>query len=330
MAAFLCLGSYSFADVHSTREVLRSYSSNNPKVLQVYDRVTKSWVEYVALHEGQWDLEKLLKAVEFAAEKHEGQVRKDKEKTPYIVHPIGVSELLWDIGSVRSVNVLTSALLHDTLEDTDATEAEIEPLFGDRALYTVREVSNDPNLSGEENKQRQIDHAPMMSLDGQLVKLADRLYNVRDLDPPPPSWSDEKVDGYYAWGEKLLFALRGTNSGLENALQRRIDNHRCKKTKEIDSIIGLHTIKGVYFEWDPYEGNYIDEYIFTLEDDSTWTFNWYVYERNHLSLRVGDEVEISSSDNNQYFMVVPAKEGSAEKHIIFNKCSWKDNCYYSQ
>ena len=200
--SFLCFGSYSFADINSTRVVLSSYCSDNSRVLELYDRVAKSWSEYEEHHKGHWDLERLLKAVEYAAKKHEGQVRKDAEKTPYIIHPIGVAELLWDVGNIRSVNVLTSALLHDTLEDTDATEEKIEALFGSRVLYTVKEVTNDPTISSQENKQRQVNHAPTMSLDGQLVKLADRLYNVRDLNSPPPSWSDEKVDEYYSWGEK--------------------------------------------------------------------------------------------------------------------------------
>ncbi len=219
------LGSYSFADVHSTREVLSSQSSDNEKVLEVYDRVAQSWSEYQQSHKGQWDFEKLLKAVEFAAEKHEGQVRKDAEKTPYIIHPIGVAELVWDVGDIRSVNVLVSALLHDTLEDTNATEEEIEALFGSRVLYTVEEVTNDPDLSSQENKERQVAHAPTMSLDGQLVKLADRLHNVRDLGSPPPSWSEEQVDGYYGWGAKLLAVLRGTNQGLEGALEELIDSY---------------------------------------------------------------------------------------------------------
>lgn len=232
----LCLGSYSFADVQSTREVLSSYSSNNQGVLEVYDRVTKSWSEYDRSHRGEWDFEKLLKAVEYAAEKHEGQVRKDVEKTPYIIHPIGVAEQVWDVGNIRSVNVLTSALLHDTLEDTNATEEEIKELFGARVLYTVKEVTNDQTLSTQENKQRQVDHAPSMSLDGQLVKLADRLYNVRDLDPPPPSWSEEKVNEYYSWGKKLLAALRGTNEDLELALQKLINFHRNKNSEGNQSV----------------------------------------------------------------------------------------------
>jgi len=327
--AVLLVAATSFADVSDTREVLSYYCDDNPKVLEAYDRVSTNWVQYESQIGDNWDLEKLLKAVEYSAEKHLGQVRKDAAKTPYIIHSIGVSELLWQAGNIRSINVLTAALLHDTFEDTDATEQEILNLFGERVLYTVKEVTNDPSLSGQENKQRQVDHAPMMSLDGQLVKLADRLYNVRDLELPPPSWSDEKVDEYYGWGEKLLAALRGTNTGLENALQQRIDNHKSQKSIKENPDAAQRCIKSVYFEWDPYEGNYIDEYIFVLDDNSTWMFNWSIYERNHLSLRIGDVIEILSLDEDQYLMITPSKEGSPSKRITFKKASWKPNCYYA-
>ena len=113
--------------------------------------------------------------------------------------------------------------MHDTLEDTDANCEEIERLFGSRVRETVEELTNDPSLSTLENKQRQVDHAPFLSLNGQLVKLADRLYNVRDLRNPPPSWDAAYVLQYVEWGQKLLNALRGTNEQLEKALQAEID-----------------------------------------------------------------------------------------------------------
>ncbi len=222
----ICFNICVFADSTSTRAVLSENCSGNQDVLETYDRVAASWEAFAQEHEGEWNIDKLLLAVEYAAQKHKGQVRKDALQTPYIIHPLGVAELAWNPGGVRSVNVLTAALLHDTLEDTDATPNEIEALFGKRVLTTVQEVSNDPNLSTQENKQRQIDHAPTLSLNGQIVKLADRTYNVRDLFFPPPSWTQEQVNGYILWGEKLLKALRGTNQGLENRLEKMITTLR--------------------------------------------------------------------------------------------------------
>jgi len=321
----LCLASYAFTDESSTREVLRNYSQDNHRVLEVYDRVIERWSEYKHQHK-EWDLEKLLRALEYAAEKHEGQVRKDAEQTPYIVHPIGVSELVWDVGNIRSVNVLTAALLHDTLEDTDASADEIESLFGSRVLYTVQEVTNDPNLSGEENKQRQVDHAPTMSLDGQIVKLADRLYNVSDLKSPPPSWSNKKIDQYYSWGEKLLIALKGTNEGLELALQKQIEDHKNQNTDQNGITLGRHTVEHKSYQWDPYEGQNIDQYIFCLDDNSRWIFNWFIYERNSLKIQIGDTVDIKQVSNDQYVMTIPLDSGNTAE-ILFQPCHWASNCY---
>jgi hypothetical protein len=311
-----------FAGVEETREALGDFCGGNPEVLRGFDRVAGSWEAYADKHGNEWDMGKLLDAVEFAAEKHAGQTRKDADKTPYIIHPIGVSELLWNVGNIRSVNVLAAALLHDTLEDTDATEAEIKERFGERILYTVKEVTNDPALSGEENKQRQIEHAPALSLDAQLVKLADRLYNVRDLQVPPPGWSQAKVDAYYGWGEKLLLALRGTNEGLETALQERIDSHR---GKDADPCIRLHTVNQAYATWLD-EGNRIHEYHFVLDDDSLWTFPSALYEKNNISLHIGDEVEVTFLGGGLYLMNILSEKGS---RIVFERATCGVKCFYA-
>ncbi|MDF2550438.1 MAG: guanosine-3,5-bis(diphosphate) 3-pyrophosphohydrolase [Chlamydiales bacterium] len=129
---------------------------------------------------------------------------------------------------MRSVNVLAASLLHDILEDTETTTEEFISNFGNRIYQTVMEVTNDPKLSSDENKQRQVDHAPSMSLDAQLVKLADRLYNIQDLRNPPPSWDSLKVQQYLQWGDKLLKALPGTNEELERALASEIQALKLK------------------------------------------------------------------------------------------------------
>lgn len=209
-------------NIANCRELLQVLSSNNEDVLKMFDETVALWTKYYKEKKGQLDLYRLLTAVTFAAIKHDGQCRKDGAETPYIIHPIGVSRLLWEIGGVRSVNVLAAALLHDTLEDTDTTYDELKSQFGERIAHTVLEVSNDPALSSQENKQRQVDHAPHMTLNGQLVKLADRLYNLHDLRNPPPKWSKDEVLRYVEWGGKLLAALKGTNEPLETALEEEI------------------------------------------------------------------------------------------------------------
>jgi guanosine-3',5'-bis(diphosphate) 3'-pyrophosphohydrolase len=220
--------------IQYTRAKLQQCSSNHFDVMKMFESSLKNWEEHYIRYCTQEvggdvfcqllikDFKILLKAVSFAAEKHVGQYRKDAASTPYIIHPIGVAKSLWEEGGVRSLNVLVAALLHDTLEDTNTTSEEIEGFFGGRIRQTVEELTNDPNLSTDENKQRQIDHARQLSLNAQLVKLADRLYNIRDLRSPPPSWNQDKVKSYLNWGQKLLRELRGTNAALENALEEEI------------------------------------------------------------------------------------------------------------
>ncbi len=222
VSSFLCADTSE--ELAYTRDMLATYTEDNTSVLEMYYAIADQWETYHSEHEN-FPLNDLLAAVQYATIHHNGQYRKDAAHTPYIIHPIGVCRLLWEIGEIRSRNVLTAAILHDTLEDTDATEEEIEQLFGSRVLYTVQELTNDPNLSSDDNKQRQVDHAPHMSLDGQLAKLSDRLYNIQDLkDSPPPSWTQDDIDRYYSWGEKLLHALTGANTALEAELKELLIN----------------------------------------------------------------------------------------------------------
>ena len=198
--------------------VLLEKTDNNHEILNLYTRMEKAIHPEVG--DNAWL--KYKSAIEFSAAKHEGQFRKDKNKTPYIIHPMGVSYSLFREGDVRDLDTLIAALLHDTLEDTDATYEEISKIFGEKVASTVSELTNDPNLTTDENKQRQVDHAPFLSPAAKLVKLSDRLYNVRDLNVPPPSWDHEKVASYLNWGKKLLAALKGTNEKMEKALEDEI------------------------------------------------------------------------------------------------------------
>ena len=207
-------------------ETLFDELPDNPKILDLAHHLIMEWYDYNGFENPNFDPDaKLLLAIIYAAEKHDGQTRKDSEETPYIIHPLQVCSKLWDIGKVRNANILMAALLHDTLEDTDATEEEIQKRFGSRVYATIQEVTNDLNLDSEQNKQRQIDHVPGMSQDARLVKLADRLANIIDLRSPPPAWSPEKTEGYFEWGQKLLTALKGTNAPLEYALAQEIEEH---------------------------------------------------------------------------------------------------------
>uniref|UniRef100_A0A3B4WDF4 Guanosine-3',5'-bis(diphosphate) 3'-pyrophosphohydrolase MESH1 n=1 Tax=Seriola lalandi dorsalis TaxID=1841481 RepID=A0A3B4WDF4_SERLL len=85
---------------------------------------------------------------------------------------------------------LQAALLHDTVEDTDTTPAELEAKFGPTVARIVEEVTDEKSLPKQERKRLQVEHAPHCSRQAKLVKLADKLYNLRDLNRcTPVGWT---------------------------------------------------------------------------------------------------------------------------------------------
>jgi guanosine-3',5'-bis(diphosphate) 3'-pyrophosphohydrolase len=158
----------------------------------------------------------LLRAATFAAEKHKRQKRKNAAETPYINHPLEATYLLATEAGVTDVVVLASAILHDTIEDTETTREELEQLFGPEVAGVVAEVTDDRSLPKAERKRRQIEHAPSLSLRARLVKLADKICNVRDVaDDPPAGWSLERRQEYFDWAKAVVDGLRGVSPVLE-------------------------------------------------------------------------------------------------------------------
>jgi guanosine-3',5'-bis(diphosphate) 3'-pyrophosphohydrolase len=158
----------------------------------------------------------ILDAAAFAADKHRNQRRKDKGASPYINHPIGLAALLANDGGIADARVLAAALLHDTIEDTEATPAELEERFGTAIKDIVLEVTDDKSLPKAERKQLQVEHAPHISREAKLVKLADKICNLRDiLASPPANWPVERKREYFEWANDVVSGLRGTNAALE-------------------------------------------------------------------------------------------------------------------
>src|SRR4029434_1492332 len=164
------------------------------------------------------DKDELLirRAIDFAAHKHRDQRRKDGEASPYINHPISVSLLLADIGGIADAEVLSSAILHDTLEDTDTTPEELEAAFGMRIRKLVEEVTDDKRLPKARRKELQIDHASQLSPDAVLIKLGDKISNVLDImHSPPANWNLQRRREYLDWAEAVVRNCPKVNAALE-------------------------------------------------------------------------------------------------------------------
>jgi guanosine-3',5'-bis(diphosphate) 3'-pyrophosphohydrolase len=166
-------------------------------------------------HKGK-DMGLVLKAIAFAANKHRNQRRKDAEASPYINHPIALADVLWHEGDVRDPAVIAAALLHDTIEDTKTTRAELRRVFGVTVAGIVAEVSDDKRVPKQRRKELQIEHAAHLSMGAKLIKLADKISNLRDiLASPPKDWSVARKREYFEWAKRVIDQIRGTNPKLE-------------------------------------------------------------------------------------------------------------------
>lgn len=135
-----------------------------------------------------------MRALKFAAQKHSKQRRKDPDSTPYVNHLINVGTILAEAG-IKDEGVLIAAVLHDVVEDTDATFQEVETLFGVDVSNLVHELTDDKTLEKAERKRLQIEKAAKSTKRAKLIKLADKLDNLRDLQMnTPQGWTEANAE----------------------------------------------------------------------------------------------------------------------------------------
>ena len=168
------------------------------------------------MEQGQHYAVNLLKALEYASQMHRDQRRKGVEASPYINHPIQVAEVLATVGEVEDLETLMAAVLHDTVEDTDTTFMDLSNKFGSEVSDLVAEVTDDKSLPKTERKKQQVKHAPTLSEKAKMIKIADKICNVRDIGSKPPmDWDEERRKQYFEWAESVVAGCSGVNSQLE-------------------------------------------------------------------------------------------------------------------
>ena len=163
------------------------------------------------------ELKLLIKALAFAAEKHKNQRRKNVDASPYINHPVSLASILCNEAHVTDTNVICGALLHDTVEDTETTAGELTREFGQEICGIVMDVTDDKTIEDKQKrKQLQIEHAAHISEPAKLVKLADKISNLRDVaNDPPADWDLERRRKYFDWAKQVIDQLRGVHPDLE-------------------------------------------------------------------------------------------------------------------
>ena len=160
-------------------------------------------------------LRDLTGTIVFAAEKHKHQKRKGAAGIPYINHPLEVMHLILNTLEEPSVELLEASILHDTLEDTDATEAELKERFGSLVCELVTEVSDDMSLSSVTRKQRQIDNAQDLSGSACCIRIADKTCNIRDILYTRIKWPRQRKIAYIQWAIDVIDRIRGRFPELE-------------------------------------------------------------------------------------------------------------------
>ena len=164
------------------------------------------------------DLVRLAQAADYAARQHVAQRRKGERGEPYINHLTEVAALLAEATDGDDVVLLMGGLLHDTLEDTDATYEDLQERFGPEVAALVAEVTDDKSLPKEERKRLQITKTPAKSRRAKLLKLADKTSNLRSLvQSPPAGWSRQRLADYVVWAHDVVRSCRGLNARLEAA-----------------------------------------------------------------------------------------------------------------
>lgn len=162
------------------------------------------------------DPRQFLRAAAFAAGKHLLQRRKDAEGSPYINHPLEVAALLAGEGEVTDVLTLVAAVLHDTLEDTETTPEELATTFGSTIRNLVQDVTDDKRLLKVERKVLQATGASRLSDRAKLIRIADKIANIRDVTHYPPArWDLTRRREYLDWTETVVAGCRGANPRLE-------------------------------------------------------------------------------------------------------------------
>ena len=177
------------------------------------------------------DLHLLLRALNYAAEQHKSQRRKGNDSVPYINHPIKVTSILTQFVPTPSDELIAASLLHDVVEDTDATIDDIKNLFGEKIASIVQEVTDDKSLSKAESKQKQIENAPHLSLNAKLIRISDKIANVRDIcGENIPDWDYKTKIEYLNWAEEVVKAMGKFHDELEFTFKDEVRWGRLKIT----------------------------------------------------------------------------------------------------
>lgn len=163
------------------------------------------------------DLVRITQAFDFVARAHVDQRRKGERAEPYINHLAEVAHLVAEATGGTDANPIIAALLHDAIEDVGVSRTQIANTFGEDVASLVAEVTDDKSLTKAQRKQRQAEAAPKKSSHAKIIKIADKVANLRSIAAsPPPDWSEDRKREYVTWASQVVAGCAGVNSWLED------------------------------------------------------------------------------------------------------------------
>ena len=172
-----------------------------------------------------WSAEKYVEALQFAADRHAGQKVPGTER-PYLVHLTSVAQEVMRGIAMESVAdpdlAVVCAVLHDVVEDTGTTAAEVAVRFGDAVAQGVAALSKNAGLPKGEQLDDSLERIRACPREVWLVKLADRITN---LDVPPAYWTQAKRSGYQEEARRIHAALAAAHETLGARLAERIERY---------------------------------------------------------------------------------------------------------
>src|SRR5579871_486938 len=184
--------------------------AEKPKITQeMIDKRFENLLQQVQAKRANEDVSLIRKAWDFCVQHHAGQVRASGE--PYIIHPLEVAEVLAELK--MDATAIAAGLLHDSVEDTPATNEEVAANFGDQVAHIVEGVTKIDKIQFANREDRQAENVRKMLLamvtDVRvvLIKLADRLHNMRTLEHLKPERQEaiarETMDIYAPLAHRL-------------------------------------------------------------------------------------------------------------------------------
>lgn len=174
-----------------------------------------------------WDSKLVNDSIFFATKKHDGQKMKHPENMPYMAHCFGVSMCAIKYASMLGGKVdwnllVCSAILHDTLEDTNTTFEELENLFGTKIAEGVFALTKDESIEKEKQMLDCIQRIKKQPKEIAIVKLSDRFFNLRER---VPAWEKEKQEAYLAEGKLIFNELGEFCKPLKTDFEKQINKY---------------------------------------------------------------------------------------------------------